>query len=156
MPFLSGVRLWLRFPTPLFVCVAVQVALALLKVHEANLLECKSMESICQYLKTRVPAEVESVSGQATTILEQAMAMDLDGRLKTFETEYEVMDELNARFRLEETPLGELEDVAVLMRKNNLVMVEQLAICHGSISTLQQELLSVRQQLHDQQETIAR
>lgn len=114
------------------------------------------MESICNYLKTRLPNDVEKVSGQETAILKQAMDMDFEGRLKIFETEYEVMDELNARFRLEEMALGELDDVSVLVRRNNLVMVEQLAICHGSISTQQRELQSLRRQLHDQQDTITR
>ena len=114
------------------------------------------MEAICHYLKTRLPDDMEKVTGQETAILEEAMAMDFEGRLKIFETEYEVMDELIARFRLEEMSLGALDDVSVLVRKNNLVMVEQLAICHGSISTLQQEQISLRQQLQDQQKTIAR
>lgn len=136
------------------VCILLlQVALSQLKVHESALLKCESMESICWYLKTKLP---EEAAHHEQTILKQALQFDLEGKLELFETEYQVMDELNGRFRL---PLNTAQDLDMLsdtLRRTNLALVEELAICHGSINTLQQQVIALQQQLLTQQERIER
>ena len=114
------------------------------------------MESICHYIKTRLPAHMED-TGEQTAILKQAMAMpDLLGRLRLFEAEYELLNELHSRLTADEVHLAELEDVREQMDRTNKTMVEQLAICHGAISSLQQQVQSLTEQLSKQQGTIAR
>jgi len=132
------------------------VALALLSSHQSALLKCASMESICNYIKTKIPAQMESLDEQ-TAILKQAMDLpDIQARLRLFETEYEVLHELHNRLETDELHITELEDVREQMSRTNKLMVEQLAICHGAISTLQQKVEDMSVQLQLQQQTIAR
>ena len=117
---------------------------------------CKSMETICNYIKSKIPAHMES-SEEQTVILKQAMDMpDLQPRLRLFEAEYEVLHELHNRLITDELHISELEDVREQMNRTNRLMVEQLAICHGAISSLQQTVKETSMQLQLQQNTIAR
>ena len=122
-----------------------------MKVHESSLLQCKTMESICAYLKTRLP---EQVLANEDVILKQALELDFEGKLELFETEYQVMEELNGRFSV--PVVQDVENVIAILHKNNLSLVEQLAICHGSINTLHQQMQVLQQQMLAQQERIAR
>ena len=131
----------------------LQVALALLKVHESALLQCDSMESICTYLKNRLPEEVRE---NEDTILKQALQFDFEGKLGLFETEYQVMEELNARFSVDMPVVQDMENVIAVLRRNNLALVEQLALCHGSITSLQHEMEALKQQVLTQQQRITR
>lgn len=126
-----------------------QVSLSLLKFQEEELLKCASMETMCFYLKSKLP---EAVVNNEDHILKQAMEWELGSRLKLFETEYKVMASLNERFHIDETGDMDIE----ILRKNNLAMIEELAICHGSIATLQEQVGELQQQLSLQQEAIKR
>lgn len=123
----------------------------MLKVHEAAILKCDNMESICVYLKTRLPEEVFM---HEDTILKQALQFDFEGKLELFETEYQVMDELNARFSID-MPV-DMESLTATLRRNNLALVEQLAICFGSIISLQQQVETLQKEVLTQQEIIVR
>lgn len=138
-------------------CIALtpflsQVSLSLLKVHEVALLECNSMESICNYLKTRLP---KLALAQQDTILKQALQFDFEGKLELFETEYQVLLELNALFCVDMPIVQDMENVIAVLRKNNLALVEQLAICHGSINSLQQQMGAFKEQMMTQQQRIS-
>lgn len=135
--------------------ILFKVSLALLKVHETSLLECESMEDICNYLKTKLPEQTQIKEDQ---ILCQAMEFEFDDKLELFATEYQVMDELNSKFCVEiPIPVAQdVESLVAMLRKNNLALVEELAICHGSISSLQQQIQTLSRQLLTQQESIAR
>ena len=109
------------------------------------------MESICAYLKTRLP---EQVLAHEDMILKQALEFDFEGKLELFETEYQVMEELNGRFSV--PVVQDVENIIAILHKNNLALVEQLAICHGSINTLHQQMQILQQQVLAQQERIAR
>ena len=111
------------------------------------------MESICIYLKTSLP---EETLGMENAILQQAMEFEFNGRLKIFETEYQVMDELNSRFHIEDPTVPDMDSIITLIRKTNLSMIEELAICHGSITTLQDQIQHLMLQVQTQQETIQR
>ena len=111
------------------------------------------MESICAYLKTKLP---EEVLAHENTILKQALEFDFEGKLELFETEYQVMEELNARFSLDIPFMQDMENVIAVLRRNNLALVEQLAICHGSITSLHQQVESLKQQVLTQQQRITR
>lgn len=88
------------------------------------------------------------------TILRQALQFDFERKLELFETEYQVMDELNARFNVD-IPVGQdMEKLVACLRRNNSALVEQLAICHGSISSLQQQMEGLQQLVLSQQERI--
>ena len=129
------------------------MALSLLKNHEERLLKCTSMESICSYLKTRLPEEVE---GQETEILEQAMGMEFGEKLRIFETEFQVMDELNTRFRVEDPVTDGVESLVPILRRNVKEMVEQLAIFHVSIGTLQLQMQTLQEHSLAQDQKIKR
>ena len=91
------------------------------------------------------------------TILRQALQFHFERKLELFETEYQVMDELNARFNVDIIPVDQdTEKLVACLRRNNSALVEQLAICHGSISSLQQQMESLQQLLLSQQERITR
>lgn len=126
-------------------------------MHETALLKCQSMESICLYLKNKLPEEVLM---HEDTILRQALQFHFERKLELFETEYQVMDELNARFSVDISPVPavgqDIEKLVVCLRKNNTALVEQLAICHGSISSLQQQMEGLQQLVLSQQERITR
>ena len=135
--------------------ILFKVSLALLKVHESALLECESMESICTYLKTKLPEQAHQYEDE---ILRLALDFEFEGKLELFETEYQVMDELNGKFCVD-IPLPVAQDVeslVAMLRRNNLALVEELAICHGSISSLQQQVQALSKVLLSQQESIAR
>lgn len=133
--------------------ILFKVALSLLKVHESALMHCNSMESICTYLKTRLPEEVLT---HEDTILKQALQFDFEGKLELFETEYQVLEELNSRFCVDMPAVQDMENILAMLRKNNLALVEQLAICHGSITTLQNQVEALQQQMLTQQQRITR
>lgn len=111
------------------------------------------MESICSYLKTRLPEEVE---GQETEILEQAMGMEFGEKLRIFETEFQVMDELNTRFRVEDPVTDGVESLVPILRRNVKEMVEQLAIFHVSIGTLQLQMQTLQEHSLAQDQKIKR
>ncbi len=131
--------------------ISSQVALSLLKSHESALLNCGSMESICIYLKTELP---EAVAGQEDQLIKKALQFELGGRLKIFETEYQVMDELNGRFCIEDPAVADMESLVALLRRNNLSIIEELAICHGSITTQQQQIHDLKEQVQDLKEIV--
>ncbi len=135
--------------------ILFKVSLALLKVHETALLECESMETICAYLKTKLP---EQALHYEDLILQQVLEFEFEGKLELFETEYQVMDELNGKFCVD-VPLlvaQDVESLVAMLRRNNLALVEELAICHGSISSLQQQVQALSKQLLAHQESIER
>jgi hypothetical protein len=111
------------------------------------------MESICNYLKTNLP---EQVAAQQDLILKQALQFDFEGKLELFETEYQVLEELNSRFCVDIPMVQDMENVIAMLRKNNLALVEQLAICHGSITSLQQQMEGVKEEMLAQQQRITR
>ena len=53
------------------------------------------MEPTCIYLKNKLPEEILT---NMSTILENALKIDLGNRLQSFETEFWVMEELRASF----------------------------------------------------------
>ncbi len=94
---------------------------------------------------------------EQTEILSQAMAMpDLKEKLRLFEAEYELLHELHNRLVADEVHIMELDDVKEQMTRTNKLMVEQLAICHGAIYSLQQQVKKLSLQVDQQQETIAK
>lgn len=135
--------------------ILFKVSLALLKVHESALLRCESMEGICSYLKTKIPEQAQHYESE---VLRLALEFEFENKLELFETEYQVMDELNGKFCVE-IPLPvaqDTESLVAMLRRNNLALVEELAICHGSISSLQQQVHTLNKQLQAQKESIAR
>lgn len=93
---------------------------------------------------------------QQDTILQLALQFEFEGKLELFETEYQVLEELNARFCVNMPMVQDMENVIAVLRRNNLALVEQLAICHGSIASLQQQMDGLKQQVLTQQQRITR
>lgn len=123
-----------------------------MKRHEENILECTSMESTCNYLKTTIP---NTVMADMNSIIEEALRIDLGNKLQTFETEYEVLLELTSTFNYD-TVVTDFESVNNVLKKQNVALVEQLAICHGTIRILENAVTTLQEQLESQQERIER
>lgn len=115
-------------------------------------MQCETMESTSDYLKNNLPLVVED---KITTIVTNALQMDLRSKLQTFETEYQVMDELSSAFRLD-IKVETLESVNEVLKKQNKELIEQLAICRGSIRNLETTVLAMQQELEAQRERIER
>ena len=127
--------------------------MALLNLHEDDLMECHSMETTCTFLKNKLP---EIVLKKMPTIFEEAMRIDLGNRLATFETEFEVISELSQNAFRSDIQVSDLESVNAVLRKQNGALIEQLAICHGSIRRLESVVVSLQQQLEEQRQTVSR
>ena len=130
-----------------------QIALALLNIHEENLLECHNMETTCAFLKNKLP---DIVLNKMPTIFEEAMRIDLGNRLATFETEFEVMSELSQNAFRSDIHVNDLDSVNGVLRRQNSALIEQLAICHGSIRRLEGMVAGLQEQLEDQKQSFAK
>lgn len=124
--------------------------LSLLQTHEDSILECESMESTCNYLKTSIPEEsLQNVDA----ILENASRIDFGNRLQTFESEYHVMAELNFYFK-SDLVIDDFISVADVLKKQNVALIEQLAICHAHNSRLESIVESMQVQMEAQNQRI--
>ena len=133
--------------------VYLQIALALLNLHEDYLMECHTMESTCVFLKNKLP---DLVLNNMPIIFEAALRIDLGNRLATTEAEFEVMSELSENAFRSDIYVNDLESVSVVLRKQNSALIEQLAICHGSIRRLETVVTSLQEQLEDQKQLISK
>ena len=108
------------------------------------------MESTCNYLKTNIPEEsLQNVD----TILETASRIDFGNRLETFESEYHVMAELNFCFK-SDLVIDDFTSVADVLKKQNVALIEQLAICHTHNSRLEGILEFMQVQMETQNQRI--
>lgn len=133
--------------------LCLQIALALLNLHEEHLMECRTMESTCAFLKNKLP---DLVLNNIPMIFEEALRIDLGNRLATTEAEFEVMSELSENAFRSDIYVSDLESVSVVLRKQNSALIEQLAICHGSIRRLETVVTSLQEQLEDQKQIISK
>lgn len=133
--------------------LCLQIALALLNLHEEYLMECHTMESTCAFLKNKLP---DLVLNNMPIIFEEALRIDLGNRLATTEAEFEVMSELSENAFRSDIYVSDLESVSVVLRKQNSALIEQLAICHGSIRRLETMVTSLQEQLEDQKQIISK
>ncbi len=130
-----------------------QVILTLLHYHQDFVLQCRSMEAITHYLKEQLPAHVLD---NMPTIFSDALRVDLGSKLQAFETEYQIMAELTASFQIDmETPPS-LESLNNLLKKQNRELIEQLAICRGSIRGLESTVSSLQAEVDEQRDRIQR
>lgn len=111
------------------------------------------METTCAFLKNKLP---DLVLNKMPAVFEEAMKIDLGDRLATFGAEYEVMSELSRSAFTSHIYVSDLESVNMVLRKQNSALIEQLAICHGSIRRLESMVLGLQQQLEDQKEVTSR
>ena len=100
------------------------------------------MEFTSEYLRTALP---ERSLDNMPELFGQALATDLGNRLQTSETEYEVMDELRASFSVE-ADIADVDALAEVLKKQNGVLIEQLAICLGRIRSLESSVLALQQE----------
>lgn len=110
------------------------------------------MEAVTSYLKDKLPA---SVLSNMTTIFSEALEMDLGSKLEAFETEYWIMAELTASLQLS-TETQTLESINNLLKKQNRELIEQVAICRGSIRGLETTVSSLQAEIEEQREKIKR
>ena len=111
------------------------------------------MESTCVFLKNKLP---DLVLNKMPVIFEEALRIDLGNRLATFEAEFEVMSELSKNAFHSDIYVNDLESVNMVLRKQNSALIEQLAICHGSIRRLETMVTSLQEQLEGQTQRISR
>lgn len=130
-----------------------QIALALLNLHEQYLMECHTMESTCIFLKNKLP---NLVLNNMPLIFEEALRIDLGNRLATSEAEFEVMSELSQNAFRSDIYVSDLESVNMVLRKQNSALIEQLAICHGSIRRLETMVTGLQEQLEDQKQLLSK
>lgn len=84
-----------------------------------------------------------------STILENALKIDLGNRLQSFETEFWVMEELRASFPVD-LDAPDLESMNEALRKQNRALIEQLAIAHGAIRNLEDAVQELQQKFEAQ------
>lgn len=126
-----------------------KVSLALLNSHQDTLLQCSSMEATSTYLKTNLP---QRVLDNLPKIIAESLQLDLGSKLQRFETEYEVYDELSTAFQI--NLAADTESTNLILKRQNKVMIEQLAICHGSIRSLESVIMGLRNELEEQRQRI--
>ena len=90
------------------------------------------------------------------TIFRDALQLDLGDRLQTFETEYQIMAELTASFQVDREAPPTLEGLNDILKKQNRELIEQLAICRGSIRGLEATVQSLKTELDDLHEQVVR
>ncbi len=130
-----------------------QVILALLHHHRDAILRCSSMEAICGYLKDTLPA---TILDNMTTIFSEALQMGLGFKLEAFETEYQMMAELTANLQIDPGTPPSLEGMNDLLKKQNRMLIEQLAICRGSIRGLEATVSALQAEVDEHKEKIHR
>ena len=81
-----------------------------------------------------------------STILENALKIDLGNRLQSFEAEFLLMEELRSSFPVD-LDAPDLESMNEALRKQNRALIEQLAITHGAIRTLEDTVQELRQKM---------
>lgn len=116
-------------------------------------MECHTMESTCTFLKNKLP---ELVLNKMPIIFEEALRIDLGNRLATTEAEFEVMSELSENAFRSDIYVSDLESVNMVLRKQNSALIEQLAICHGSIRRLETVVNCLQEQLEEQKKLISK
>lgn len=148
LPSLSFPPLSLPLPPPLppLPTLLHQIALSLLMHHKEAILQCRAMEPTCIYLKNKLPEEILT---NMSTILENALKIDLGNRLQSFETEFWVMEELRSSFPVD-LDAPDLESMNEALRKQNRALIEQLAIAHGAIRNLEDAVQELQQKFEAQ------
>jgi len=123
----------------------------MLQVHEEQILQCKRMEPTCKYLKTTIPQlALESID----KIFETASKFEFGDRLSTFEAEYNVMDELDSSFRYD-VVIDDFQSVAEVLKRQNIALIEQLAICHARNTKLESMMEKLQSQFTAQNQRIS-
>ena len=126
--------------------VPVQVSVALLRYYETHILRCRTMESISEFLKGKMP---QLILDNMPTVLEDALNMDLGNKLTSYETEYFVLEELTTSFQLD----PEAQDLKALnesFRNHNKELIEQLAFCRGLIGNLESTVATLQEAVKKQ------
>jgi len=126
--------------------IVFRIALSLLMHHKEAILQCRAMEPTCIYLKNKLPEEILT---NMSTILENALKIDLGNRLQSFETEFCVMEELRSSFPVD-LDAPDLESMNEALRKQNRALIEQLAIAHGAIRNLEDAVQELQQKFEAQ------
>ena len=107
------------------------------------------MEATSKYLKTNLPV---MVLDNLPKIISDTLAIELGSKIQKFETEYEVYDELSSIFQIGWP--ADTESTNQVLKKQNKLMIEQLAICHGSIRSLESVILNLQKELGEQRQKI--
>ena len=108
------------------------------------------MELTCKYLKNSLP---ELALEHIDEIFETASKFDFGDRLTTFESEYETMVELNTHFK-SDVVVDDFASVAEALKKQNMVLIEQLAICHAYNTRLETMVITMQSELSAQNQRI--
>ena len=89
------------------------------------------------------------------TLFKRALHYDLGNKLETFETEYDVIEDLTARFNMDGAIL-DLDTMQETLRKQNKELIEQLAICHTSIRKLETTVSGLVSVINGQEQRLRR
>ena len=111
------------------------------------------METITNFVKTVIPNVVHE--GMAEIIHTAIQLGDLDIKLQTYETEYQVMHELNQVFQ-PTVVASNFETMNEVLRKQNKDMIEQLAVCRGAVIRLENTVNILMERLEQQDLKISR
>ena len=127
------------------------MTLSLLDHYQDFVVQHGSMESTSNYLKNHVPMKIMD---NMQTIITEALQLDLGNKLQTFETEFQLIAELTESQVGLETP--DLDSMNGMLQKKSRELIEQLAICRGSIQNLESTIQSLKEQVSSQQQRIER
>lgn len=108
--------------------VVFRVAVALLELHQHELMNCENFEEIMNYMKTTVP-DIDSVT--MDKVMKDVFAMDIKKQLIEYQVEYHVLqEEINTTQRYMESLNREKENYTQLESKLQV----QIHIVHSTRS----------------------
>lgn len=129
-----------------------KISLSLFEQYQEDILEFNTMESILNFLKVTMPS---LAAKDIQVIFKRALEYNLGNKLETFETEYDVIEDLTASFNMDGV-ITDMETMQDTLRKQNKELIEQLAICHTSIRKLEATVTSLLATINAQDQRIQR
>uniref|UniRef100_A0A4W4EDM5 TBC1 domain family member 4 n=1 Tax=Electrophorus electricus TaxID=8005 RepID=A0A4W4EDM5_ELEEL len=114
--------------------VIFKLALCLLSNHEGEILECDSFESIVDHLKTTIPTFTQNQMEETITKVQD---MDISKQLHAYEVEYHVLQDEMADGAPCSEDLDRLEKTSVLLKKQNMELLEKLQAARVKIQSLE-------------------
>ncbi|XP_067141731.1 TBC1 domain family member 1-like isoform X2 [Centruroides vittatus] len=118
-----------------------KVALVLLSSHREPLLHCHGFESIMEFLKVTMPSMGII---QMERVFNQVFSLDIGRKLQAYEVEYHVLQEemVYCTERGNVGYLDKLEESNRNLKRQNMELLEQLQVAHGTVSSLESAVMS--------------
>nr|XP_033804637.1 TBC1 domain family member 4 isoform X2 [Geotrypetes seraphini] len=123
--------------------VIFKVALSLLSINEALIMECDNFENIVEFLKCTIP---DMTMPKMEKIITQVFEMEISKQLHAYEVEYHVLQDemLEASNPCDDGEhLEKLERVNNQLKRQNMDLLEKLQVAHAKIQTLESRVENI-------------